>query len=471
MDKDISRQRTYICIDLKSYYASVECVARGWDPLRANLLVADTSRTDKTIVLAVSPALKAIGVPGRPRLFEAKQKIREYERLHRTRILYEIAVPRMAEYIRVSSKIYEIYRKYVAEEDIHVYSIDECFIDITAYLHLYRDDAEKAGVSPAHQMAVTMVRDVLAETGITATVGIGTNLYLAKVGMDIVAKKVPPDKDGVRIAELDEDTYKLLLWDHKPLTDFWMIGPGTARKLEKRAMFTLGDVATAAIHDEEQFYRMFGIDAEILLDHVWGIEPCLMSDIKGYRNISHSLSKGQVLSRPYKYEEAKLVFAEMVDLLATDLLSQNLTAGGLSFYVGFDPKSLEENPSYDGPLSIDFYGRLHPSHAGGSFKLRNRTNSNQEIMTLLLDAFAKRTDRTLLVRRLGVCAMDTKRSDGVYQLDLFTNYDALEKECRLQRALLDVRKKYGTNALLRGFNYMEGGTAKERNLQIGGHKS
>ena len=297
------------------------------------------------------------------------------------------------------------------------------------------------------------------------------NLYLAKVGMDIVAKKAPPDQDGVRIAELDEDRYKMLLWDHRPLTDFWMIGPGTARKLEKRGMLTLGDVATAAIHDEEQFYKMFGIDAEILLDHVFGIESCLMSDIKSYRNKSHSLSKGQVLSRPYKYEEAKLVFTEMVDLLATDLLSQNLTAGGLSFYVGFDPKSLEENPSYSGPLSIDFYGRLHPCHVGGSFKLRNRTNSNKEIMTLLLDSFTKKVDRTLLVRRLGICAMDTRRNDGICQMDLFTDYDALEKERKLQRALLEVRKKYGTNALLRGFNYMEGGTARERNHQIGGHKS
>lgn len=462
--------RTYICIDLKSYYASVECVARGLDPLKANLMVADNSRTDKTIVLAVSPALKAIGVPGRPRLFEAKQKIREYEITNHTQVRYEIAIPRMAEYIRVSGRIYEIYRRYVAAEDIHVYSIDECFIDVTGYLHFYADAAKKAGVSPAHQMAVTMIRDVLKETGITATVGIGTNLYLAKVGMDIVAKKAPPDKDGVRIAELDEDRYKLLLWDHRPLTDFWMIGPGTARKLEKRCLFTLGDVATAALYDEDWFYKVFGIDAEILLDHVWGIEPCLMSDIKNYRSSSHSLSRGQVLPHPYKYDEAKLVFTEMIDLLATDLLKQNLTAGGLSFWVSFDPKSLEASPHYAGPLSMDFYGRLHPAHAGGSFKLRNRTNSNREIMNLLLDAFEKKVDRTLLIRRLGVCAMDTEMDDGMEQLDLFTDYDELEKERNLQRALLEVRQKYGPNALLRGFNYMEGGTAKERNQQIGGHR-
>ena len=369
---DCSRPRTYICIDLKSYYASVEDVSRGYDPLKCNLLVANNSRTDKTIVLAVSPALKAIGVPGRPRLFEAKQKIREYEIAHHTRILYEIAVPRMAEYIRVSSKIYEIYRRYVAAEDIHVYSIDECFIDVTGYLHFYEEAAKAAGVSPAHQMAITMIRDVLKETGITATVGIGTNLYLAKVGMDIVAKKAPADKDGVRIAELDEDKYKLLLWDHRPLTDFWMIGPGTARKLEKHAMFTLGDVATAALYDEGQFYKMFGIDAEILLDHVWGIEPCLMSDIKSYKNKNHSLSKGQVLPRPYAYDEAKFVFTEMVDLLATDLLSQNLTAGGLSFWVSFDPKSLEENPYYEGPVSIDFYQDLRSLRRAGRIRREHR---------------------------------------------------------------------------------------------------
>ena len=463
--------RTYICVDLKSYYASVECVYRGMDPLKANLLVADESRTDKTIVLAVSPALKAIGVPGRPRLFEAKQKIREYEIAHHTRILYEIAPPRMAEYIRVSSKIYEIYRKYVAAEDIHVYSIDECFIDVTGYLHFYREEAKKAGVSPAHQMAITMIRDVLAETGITATVGIGTNLYLAKVGMDIVAKKAPPDKDGVRIAELDEDKYKLLLWDHKPLTDFWMIGPGTARKLQKNGMSTLGDVAMMAIHNEEYFYKLFGINAELLLDHVWGIETCLMSDIKSYKVESHSLSTGQVLSRPYKYDEARLVFMEMADLLATDLVSKNLTAKGLTFWVSFDPQSLEVDPHYDGPVSIDFYGRLHPRHTGGSIRLRNRTNSHKEIMDALGMAFDKKVDHGLLVRRLGIAAEDTRTDDGMYQLDLFTDYDALDKERRLQRALLEVRQKYGTNALLRGMNYMEGGTARERNTQIGGHRS
>ena len=469
--KTIMKTRTYICIDLKSYYASVECVSRGYDPLKANLLVADNSRTDKTIVLAVSPALKSIGVPARPRLFEAKRIIKDYEKMHHTRICYVIAPPRMAEYIRISSKIYEIYRQYVAAEDIHVYSIDECFIDITGHLHFYEEAARKANVSPAHQMAVTMIRSVLRETGITATVGIGTNLYLAKVGMDIVAKKVPADKDGVRIAELDEDLYKILLWEHRPLTDFWMIGPGTARKLEQRAMFTLGDVATAAIYNEDQFYKLFGIDAEILLDHVWGIEPCLMSDIKNYKNKNHSLSRGQILPRPYRFNEAKLVFTEMADLLATDLASQDLTAGGLSFWIGFDPKSLEENPFYEGPFSIDFYGRLVPRHVNGSFKLQNRTNSNHQIISLLTGAFERKVNRSLLIRRLGMCAMDTKKDDGMYQMDLFTDYAALDKERRLQKALLEVRQKYGPNALLRGFNYKEGGTAKERNQQIGGHRA
>ena len=462
--------RTYICIDLKSYYASVECVARGFDPLKANLLVADDSRTDKTIVLAVSPALKAKGVPSRPRLFEAKQKIREYEVRTHSILEYEIAKPRMAEYIRISSKIYEIYRKYVAAEDIHVYSIDECFIDVTPYLHFYYSDAEKNGVSPAHQMAITMIRDVLKTTGITATVGIGTNLYLAKVGMDIVAKKAPPDKDGVRIAELDEDKYKLLLWDHVPLTDFWMIGPGTQKKLVDNGMVTLGQVANRAIYDEEFFYKLFGIDAEILLDHVWGIEPCLMSDIKAYKPEKHSLSKGQVLPRPYKYGEAKLVFSEMADLLASDLLDQNLTAGGLCFWISYDPESLEVNPLYSGPLAIDFYGRIHPRHTGGAIKLHKRTNSHEEIMGALMAGFIQMVDHSLLVRRMGVAATNTLADDGSCQLDMFTDYEALDRERNLQKALLEVRKKYGPNAILRGSNFLEGGTLRERNMQIGGHK-
>ena len=322
----------FIAIDMKSFYASVECVARGLDPLKTNLLVADESRSDQTICLAVSPALKAIGVPGRPRLFEAKQKIREYERSHRTKVDYIIAVPRMAEYERISAQIYSIYLRYVAPEDIHVYSIVECFIDCTGYLHAYVQESLKTGSNPAHIMAMTMIRDVLSTTGITATVGIGTNLYLAKVAMDIVAKKSPADKDGVRIAELNEDSYKFLLWDHKPLTDFWQIGTGKARRLEKAAMFTMGDVAARTQWDEEFFYKTFGIDGEILIDHAWGIEPVTMKDIKSYKSEGHSLSNGQVLPRPYKYQEAKLVFKEMIEVLCTDMFSKNLVTQVCSWW-------------------------------------------------------------------------------------------------------------------------------------------
>lgn len=319
-------ERTYICIDLKSYYASVECVHRGLDPLKANLLVADESRSDQTICLAVSPSLKAKGVPGRPRLFEAKQKIREYEIRCHTKVDYIIAVPRMAEYERISAQIYSIYLRYVAPEDIHVYSIDECFIDCTCYLHAYRKEAEKLNTNAAHIMAMTMIRDVLKTTGITATVGIGTNLYLAKVAMDIVAKKQPADKDGVRIAELNEDSYKFLLWDHKPLTDFWQIGHGKARRLEKAYMFTMGDIAARTQWDEEFFYKTFGIDGEILVDHAWGIEPVTMADIKSYKSDGHGLSNGQVLPRPYKYQEARLVFREMIEVLCTDKFNDEDTS-------------------------------------------------------------------------------------------------------------------------------------------------
>ena len=311
--------KTYIAIDMKSFYASVECVARGLDPLKANLLVADPDRSDQTICLAVSPALKAIGVPSRPRLFEAKWAIRKYEQTHHCRVIYITAVPRMAMYEKVSAQIYGIYLKYISPDDVHVYSIDECFIDCSPYLHFYKKAAEKAGTSPAHLMAITMIRDVLKNTGITATVGIGTNLYLAKIAMDIVAKKAPADKDGVRIAALTEDTYKYLLWEHRPLTDFWQIGHGKAGRLEKNHMYTMGDIAERSQWDEEWFYRTFGIDAEILIDHAWGIEPVTMYDIKHYKSDSHSLSNGQVLPRPYKYEEACIVLQEMIDILCCDM--------------------------------------------------------------------------------------------------------------------------------------------------------
>ena len=461
----------YICIDLKSYYASVECVARGLDPLKANLLVADPSRSDQTICLAVSPALKAIGVPSRPRLFEAKQAIRLYEAQHHTKISYITAVPRMAEYERISSKIYDVYQKYVSPEDILVYSIDECFIDCSRYLEAYSKEAEESGLEPAHVMAVTIIRDVLRTTRITATVGIGTNLYLAKVAMDIVAKKAPADPDGVRIAELNEDSYRYLLWDHKPLTDFWQIGIGKSRRLMKAGMETMADIAQRSLFDEEYFYREFGIDAEILIDHAWGIEPVTMAEIKNYHSDSHSLSNGQVLPRPYSYEEARIVFMEMIDHSCADLFNKDLITDNLTWWVSYDYKSLEKVPGYDGDLSIDFYGRVHPYHSNGTVRLHVRTNSRQAIAPLLLAQFDKKTDHRLLYRRLGISANDVHTNNGIYQLDLMTDYDELKRENSLQGAMLDVRQKYGANAVFKGTNLVKGATALERNLQIGGHRA
>jgi DNA polymerase V len=463
--------RAYICIDLKSYYASVECVARGLDPLKARLLVADETRSDQTICLAVSPALKAVGVPSRPRLFEAKQAIRKYEREHRTKLDYIIAVPRMAEYERISAQVYGIYLRYAAAEDIHVYSIDECFVDCTAYLHFYMEEAARQHVHPAHVMAMTMIRDVLRTTGITATAGIGTNMYLAKVAMDIVAKKRPADKDGVRIAELNEDSYKFLLWDHEPLTDFWHIGPGKARRLILAHMKTMGDVAERTQWDEEFFYRTFGIDGEILIDHAWGIEPVTMRDIKNYRSGSHSLSNGQVLPRPYTYEEARNVFAEMAEVLCSDMVLKNQVSSVFNWWVSYDYKSLEICPDYEGEVVLDYYGRLHPRHSNGTVRMRMRTNSVRLVTEALLPSFDVKTDHRLLYRRLGVCACDSAVDDGSFQLDLFTDYARLAREDRIQRAMLEVRRRYGAGAVFKGINLLEGATTLERNRQIGGHRA
>lgn len=463
--------RVYIAIDMKSFYASVECVARKYDPLKARLLVADESRSDQTICLAVSPALKAIGVPSRPRLFEAKQAIQRYEREHHTKVQYEIAVPRMAEYERVSAQIYSIILKYAAPSDVHVYSIDESFIDATPYLRFYKAEAEATGKHEAHVMAMTIIRDVLATTGITATVGIGTNLYLAKVAMDIQAKKMPADKDGVRIAELNEDSYKFLLWDHKPLTAFWMLGPGKARRLEKAYMFTMGDIAQRSQWDEEWFYKQFGIDGEILLAHAWGYDPVTIADIKNYKTEGHSISNGQVLPRPYKYQEARIVLSEMIDNLCADMFSKTLIAPKFTWWVSYDYKSLEACPNYDGPIVLDFYGRLHPRHNNGTVKIPIDTNSVSTIAPLLLAAFDQKTDHRLLYRRLGVCADGVHEDSGFYQLNFFVDYEALEREKRLQRALREVRSKYGANALFMGKNMLEGATQLERNVQIGGHRA
>ena len=467
----MAEQRTCICIDLKSYYASVECVARGLDPLKARLLVADETRSDQTICLAVSPALKAIGVPSRPRLFEAKQAIKLYDAAHHTKTQFYIAPPRMAEYERVSALIFSIYLHYVAPEDIHVYSVDEAFIDCTRYLFRYEAQARKQGVSPAHVMARTMIREVLDTTGITATVGIGTNLYLAKVAMDIVAKKAPADRDGVRIAELDELSYRRLLWDHTPLTDFWQLGPGKARRLMDAQLFTMGEIATRSLDDEEFFYRVFGIDGEILIDHAWGLEPVQMEDIKSYETAANSLSTGQVLPRPYKFQEARVVFQEMLDMLCADLFTKNLTTPALTWWVSYDYKSLEVHPNYSGPVTLDFYGRLHPVHHNGTVRLRGRTNALSAIAPLVLASFDAKTDHALLFRKLGICACDVKTDNSVFQFDLFADYEALEKERKRKAAMLEVRRKYGANALLTGLNFREGATAIERNTQIGGHRA
>ena len=374
----------------------------------------------------------------------------------------------MAEYERVSAAIYAIYLKYVAVEDIHVYSIDEVFMDVTHYLHLYAKAAARAGMAPAHFMAITIIRDVLKATGITATVGIGPNLYLAKVGMDIVAKKAPPDRDGVRVAELDEEMYKRLLWPVKPLTAFWQMGEGKTHRLAKYGILTMGDIARTSIVDEEFLYQLFGVDAEIMIDHAWGIEPCTLADIKAYRPQAHSLSVGQVLPRPYAFGEARLVFAEMVETLSMDLVKKGLATSCLSFWVAFDPVSLEKC-RYDGPLAIDYYGRLHPKHTGGTVRLRTRTSSARALRGALLAAFDARVDRRLYVHRLGVAANDTH--NDCLQLDMFTDYAALESEEKVQRVILSIRRKYGSNAILKGMNYLEGATARERNTQIGAHRA
>ena len=461
----------YICIDLKSFYASVECVKRKLDPLTTNLLVADEGRSEQTICLAVSPSLKALGVPARPRLFEAREVIRRYEIEHKEKVTYLVACPHMAEYERISAEICEIYLRYVSPEDIHIYSVDECFIDCTRYLRRYEKEAQAQGVDPAHVMAMTMIREVLKTTGITATVGIGTNLYLAKVAMDIVAKKRPADCDGVRIAELNEESYKFLLWDYQPLSDFWQIGPGKVRRLARAQMVTMADIARRSLWDEEYFYKEFGIDGEILIDHAWGIEPVKMADIKDYHTDSHSLSNGQVLPRPYAYEEARIVCAEMVELTCSDLFRKNLITDNLTWWVVYDYRSLEKVPDYNGELSMDFYGRIFPAHSNGTVRVRNCTSSKQMIAPLMLKQFDSRTDHRLLYRRLGISANNVQFSGDVYQLDLFTDFDVLERESRLQSSMLKVRNRHGACSVFKGTNLLESSTALERSRQIGGHRA
>ncbi len=503
-------EKRYIAIDLKSFYASVECVERGLDPLDANLVVADPTRTEKTICLAVSPSLKAYGIGGRARLFEVVQKMTEVNARRKSRIKgdftgestsaaelaanpklkaeYIIAPPRMAKYMKISTEIYNVYLKYIAPEDIHVYSIDEVFIDAAAYLKTY-------GMT-ARELAVKMIKDVLEQTGVTATAGIGTNLYLCKIAMDIVAKKMPADKDGVRIAELDEMSYRRELWHHRPLTDFWRIGKGYAAKLESQGLYTMGDIARCSLgspreyYNEGLLYRLFGVNAELLIDHAWGCEPCRISDIKEYRPANNSISSGQVLQCPYDFEKGRLIVREMTDLLSLDLVEKGLVTDKIVLTVIYDTENLntpEKMKEYKGEIAADSYGRKAPKPAHGTSALGCYTSSTRIIVEKMTELYEKIIDRNLTIRKVYVVAAnvireaDVKKETSV-QLDFFTDYEELEKreaeeaemlekEKSMQKALISIKKKYGKNAVLKGMNLEEGATAKQRNEQVGGHKA
>lgn len=487
--------RTYLAIDLKSYYASAECAARHLDPLTTNLVVADSSRTEKTICLAVSPSLKAYGIPGRARLFEVMQKVKEVNNIrlrkaiqNHTAVLkdgrytlsspsydalalqsdpslevsYLIAPPRMAYYEKISRQIYGIYLKYIAPEDIVVYSIDEVFIDATSYLPHYN--------MSAHDLVKTMIREILYTTGITATAGIGTNLYLAKIAMDITAKHAEPDKDGVRIAELDEESYRYLLWDHKPLTDFWMTGPSTAKKLEKHGIHTMGELARYSLNYQDILYKEFGVDAELLIDHAWGLEPCGMKEIKAYKPSTNSISEGQVLSCPYPYDKARIIVMEMADSLVLQLTDKGVVTDSLTLDVGYDRENCDSG-KYKGPVQIDRYGRTVPKSAHGSVRLENPSNLGSQLIKAAATLFDQIADKTLTVRRITIAANRVVKDEGIFQVDLFTDTTKLEKEKKLQDVMLGIKKKFGKNAVLKGTNYLDGATMRERNEQIGGHKA
>lgn len=455
--------RQYVAIDLKSFYASVECFERGLNPLTARLVVADESRTDKTICLAVSPALKAYGIPGRARLFEVKSRLAEIKQRTGEDIDFIIAPPRMAKYIDFSTTIYKTYLNYIAPEDIHVYSIDEVFIDVTAYLQTYK--------MTAHELTIKMIRDVLSRTGITATAGIGTNLYLAKIAMDITAKHMEADADGVRIAELNEYTYRKLLWDHKPITDFWRIGGGTARRLANNHMYTMGDIARRSLTDEERLYQIFGIDAEILIDHAWGIEPTTMEDIKSYKPSTNSLSSGQVLSTPYPVDKAKIIVREMTELLVLDMVKKHVVTDNITLDINYDRENVD-NGKYKGELQVDHYGRLVPMHSHGTANLNKHTSSTALIVNALMELYDRIIDEELTVRRVTLSANNLKKEEDNYeQFDIFTDPEKEEQEKRLQNAMLAIQDKYGKNAILKGTNLLDGATTIARNGQIGGHKS
>ena len=499
------QEKTYLSIDLKSFYASVECMERGLDPMITHLVVADQSRTEKTICLAVSPALKAYGISGRARLFEVVQKVKEVNAQRRRKapggvftgtshqapqllarpdlaLDYLVAPPQMAHYISFSTRIYNVYLKYIAPEDMHVYSIDEVFLDVTPYLDTYGMTAE--------ELARTILLDVLHTTGITATAGIGSNLYLAKVAMDIEAKHISPDENGVRIARLDEMSYRRNLWAHRPLTDFWRVGRGYAKKLEQQGLYTMGDIARCSLgrredyYNEELLYKLFGVNAELLIDHAWGWEPCTISDIKSYRPTTNSVGSGQVLKTPYPAEKARLVVQEMADLLVLDLVDHRLMTDQLTLTVGYDLENLtdpQRSLAYRGAVSTDAYGRAIPKHAHGTTHLAEYTSSTTEIVEAMTKLFDRIVNPQLLIRRLNVTANRVLREDclptqGLQQLSLFSDdgqqrQAQRKRERQKQQAILSIKKKYGKNALLKGMNFRDGATTRERNGQIGGHKA
>ncbi len=457
----MKQEHIYIAIDLKSFYASVECIERGLNPLTTNLVVADPTRTEKTICLAVSPSLKAYGIPGRARLFEVQQKLKEAKQRTGKEVEYIIAPPQMARYIEVSANIYETYLKYISPEDIHVYSIDECFIDVTNYLDLYQMSAK--------ELAVKMIHDVLEKTGITATAGIGTNLYLCKIAMDIVAKHVKPDAAGVRIAELDELAYRRLLWDHKPITDFWRVGGGIAKRLEKSGLQTMGDIARTSLHHEDLLYGMLGIDAELLIDHAWGYEPCGMEEIKSYKPSTNSISSGQVLQYPYEFSKARIIVQEMTDLLVLDLVDKGLVTDSLTLTIGYDRCSVDEG-KFGGVVTYDRYGRAVPKSAHGTANLGTTSNSTKKIMDAIMELYDRIVSKELMVRRVTLCANNLVK-EGYEQFDLFTDPVEQEKERKMQEAMISIKKKFGKNAILKGINLEEGATTRDRNNQIGGHKA
>ena len=508
----MNKCKTYIAIDLKSFYASVECRERNRDPLTTNLVVADPSRTEKTICLAVSPSLKKYGLSGRARLFEVIQKVKAANNIRKIKapnhvfcgssddsialqknpslkIDYITAPPRMARYMEYSTKIYNIYLKYIAPEDIHIYSIDEVFIDVTHYLSTYN--------MTARELAMTMIQDILSTTGITATAGIGTNLYLCKIAMDIVAKHIEPDKNGVRIAELDEMSYRRLLWNHRPITDFWRVGRGYSKKLEKIGLCTMGDIARCSIgkptdyYNEELLYKLFGINAELLIDHAWGYEPCTMEDVKAYKPETNSISSGQVLHCPYEFDKARLVVKEMTDLMVLDLVDKGLVTNQIVLTIGYDIENITDknrSQSYKGTVTTNYYGKKVPKPAHGTTNLPKQTSSTTLITNAVMELYDKIVNKKLLIRRINIVANklvdehSVKNANKYEQLDLFTDYEILkkqrekenaesEREKRMQNTILDIKKKFGKNAILKGMNLQEGATAKDRNNQIGGHKA